>query len=268
MRAIALLATYNEERFIVGCLEHLLRQNVEVYLIDNCSTDKTVDLAKRYLGNGLIGIESMPRNGKFSLTSQLERKQQAIQTLQADWFMHVDADEIRLPPPGYGTLADAFAHVEKQGFNAVNFIEYAFVPTQESPDHDHADYQTTMRWYYPFLPSFPHRLNAWKSQACPIDLVSLGGHIVKFAGLRRYPTSFSMRHYLALSRSHALDKIVNRAIDSADLEKGWFRNRVNIEPEQLILPKQTDLRTYTSDDRLDAENPWTKHFWQAAGARQ
>jgi hypothetical protein len=36
------------------------------------------------------------------------------------------------------------------GYNAVDFSELAFVPTRESPDHDHPDYRRTMRWYYAF----------------------------------------------------------------------------------------------------------------------
>jgi cellulose synthase/poly-beta-1,6-N-acetylglucosamine synthase-like glycosyltransferase len=47
MRVIAILATYNEERFIANCLEHLFRQGVEVYLMDNDSEDETVAIARR-----------------------------------------------------------------------------------------------------------------------------------------------------------------------------------------------------------------------------
>jgi glycosyltransferase involved in cell wall biosynthesis len=39
MRVVAILASYNERRFIDGCLEHLHGQGVESYLIDNWSTD-------------------------------------------------------------------------------------------------------------------------------------------------------------------------------------------------------------------------------------
>ena len=69
---VALLATYNEERFVAGCLEHLLQQHVDVYLIDNCSSDQTVAIASRYLGRGLIGIETFPRTGMYSWRPILE----------------------------------------------------------------------------------------------------------------------------------------------------------------------------------------------------
>jgi glycosyltransferase involved in cell wall biosynthesis len=259
MRIVALLATYNEERFIVGCLEHLFQQGVEVYLIDNQSEDQTVGIARRYLDHGLIGIESIPRSEYFDLSPLLRRKEQLAATLEADWFMHVDADEIRVPPRPAQTLAQAFAEVEAQGFNAVNFLEFTFVPTQESPDHDHADFQTTMRWYYPFLPSFPHRLNAWKRQPTPVELESLGGHQVRFPGLRMYHESFRMRHYLFLSVQHAIRKYVHKRFDPASVARGWHGWRSSLNPEMIKLPKQADLRTYVSDDQLDPSNPRTQH---------
>jgi glycosyltransferase involved in cell wall biosynthesis len=64
IRVIALLASYNEERFIAGCLENLIGQGLQVYLIDNESTDNTVAIAERYAGRGLIGIETLPRAGR------------------------------------------------------------------------------------------------------------------------------------------------------------------------------------------------------------
>ena len=57
IRVIALLASYNEERFIAG-------QGLQVYLIDNESTDNTVAIAERYAGRGLIRIETLPRAGR------------------------------------------------------------------------------------------------------------------------------------------------------------------------------------------------------------
>jgi glycosyltransferase involved in cell wall biosynthesis len=98
---VALLATYNEERFVAGCPEHLLQQQIDVYLIDNCSTGQTVAIVSRYIGHGLIGIETIPRRGTYSWLPILERKEQLANTLDFDWFMNIDADEIRLPPrPG------------------------------------------------------------------------------------------------------------------------------------------------------------------------
>jgi Glycosyl transferase family 2 len=260
-RVVALLATYNEERFIAGCLEHLFQQQVDVYLIDNCSTDRTVPIARRYLGRGLIGVETFPRPGMYSWRPILERKEQLASTLDADWFMHVDADEIRLPPRSDDTLAQAFAEVEGQGYNAVNFQEFTFVPTREAPDHDHPDFRKTMRWYYPFLPSpVPNRVNAWKRPPDPVELAWSGGHQVRFEGLRVLPQSFRMRHYLFLSVPHAVRKYVEERYDPAEVEAGWHRLRAKLRPEMIRLPAEAELRPYLSDNELDPSNPRAQHY--------
>jgi Glycosyl transferase family 2 len=267
MRVIALLATYNEERFIAGCLEHLFRQGVTVYLIDNCSTDRTLSLARRYLDRGLIAVETLPRHGSFSLRSQLERKEQLASTLDGDWFMHVDADEIHLPPRSNSTLAEAFAAAEAEGCNAVNFQEFTFLPTREAPDHDHPDFQQTMRWYYPFLPFFPHLVRAWRRQAEPVNLTASGGHEVQFRGLRLYPESFRMRHYPFLSMAHVQHKYLDRQYDVAEVQSGWHHWRPNLTRELIQLPTQSELRLYRSDDELDPSLPRTQHYlaerWKA-----
>ena len=260
VRVVALLATHNEERFITGCLEHLIGQGVEVYLIDNCSTDRTVESAERYLGRGLIDIETFPRaEGVYKWRSILERKEQLATTLEADWFMHADADEIRLPPRSARTLAQAFAEVEAQDYNAVNFLEFTFVPTREASDHDHPRFQQTMRWYYPFLRSFPQQLKAWKRQPERVELARSGGHRVRFPGLRMYPKSFKMRHYLFLSVPHAVRKYVGRSYDPAEVQKGWHGWRARLIAEKIELPSQKELRLYISDDELDPSNPRTRH---------
>lgn len=260
MRIVALLATYNEERFITGCVEHLIRQGVEVYLLDNCSTDRTVALAERYLGRGLVGFETLPRAGMFSLRPQLERKEELAATLEADWFIHVDADEIRVAPRSDSSLAQAIAAVEAEGYNAINFQEFTFVPTQEAPDHDHPDFQRTMRWYYPFLPTPLHRVNAWKRQPRRVSLASSGGHRVHFPGQCIYPEAFRMRHYLFLSVPHAIRKYVRTQYDPTEVQAGWHGWRGDLWPEVIGLPGETELREFVSDDELDASDPRTQHY--------
>jgi hypothetical protein len=261
MRAMALLAAYNEERVIGACLEHLIRQGMEVYLIDNASTDRTVAIARGYLSRGLTGIETVPRHGTYSWRPLLERKEGLARALDADWFMHVDADEFRLPPPGNASLVEALAMVDAAGFNAVTFDEFVFTPTREHPDHDHAQFQQTMRWYYAFLPAAqPHRLNAWKRQDERVELAWSGGHQVRFAGLRPYPRAFAMRHYLFLSLEHAAAKYVDRRYDEAEVREGWHRARAALRPDEIVLPGESELRPYVSDALLDNADPRRSHL--------
>jgi glycosyltransferase involved in cell wall biosynthesis len=260
MRVVAVLAAYNEERFIRGCLEHLFGQGVDVYLIDNDSSDGTRDIAEEYVGRGLIGIERLARNGNFSLRGQLRRKEELYQRLAADWFVHVDADEIHQTADGVTTLAESFAQSEAAGYNAVNFLELTFVPTHEDADHDHSLYRETMRWYYPYLPVLPHRLNAWKRQPGRVDLVSTGGHRVQFDGVRMDPKSLLMRHYLFLSRAHAVRKYTQSSFDSAECADGWHGWRQRVDFRTLPFASRSELKELSPTAPLDASEPLTMHL--------
>lgn len=279
MRIVAILASYNEQRFIGACLEHYLQQGIEVYLLDNDSTDNTLEIARGYLGQNLIGIERMPRHGMYQWQKILLRKEQLADEIKADWLMHADPDEIRVAPNGQ-TLAEAIADVDSQGYNAINFMEYTFLPVRESPDHDHPDFQQTMRWYYPFGPRHPHRLNAWKKQPKrwtgikpfarelvknrrwgqpSIDLHASGGHVVQFHGIRPYPVDFILKHYIVLSLDHAIQKYAKKKFDPKEMgaAHGW---RATAKEYDFMLPAEGQMKIYTSDAALDASKPLSEHL--------
>lgn len=258
MRVLAIIATYNEERFIGGCLEHLFAHGVDVYLCDNQSTDRTVEIASRHLGAGLRGIEQLPRDGTFRWRQILRRKEALAAELEADWYIHLDADEILLPPRSGQTLREAFAEAEVGGYNAVELAEFTFVPTREDPDHDHPDFRRTMRWYYPFSPSALHLVRGWQRQP-RVDLASTGGHNVRFPGLRLSPRRFRLRHYLVLSREHALRKYVQKTYDPEEVRGGWHGWRASLSAADVELPSRAELRVAATDDDLDPSSPRTSH---------
>lgn len=259
MRVLAILATYNEERFIGGCLEHLFSQGLEAYLCDNQSTDNTVAIASRYLGAGLRGIEEIPRDGIYRWRQILHRKEALAAELEADWFMHADADEIPLAPRPGQTLAEGLAEADAGGYNVVEFAEFTFVPTREAPRHDHPDFRRTMRWYYPFAPTPLHLVRAWKRQPHPVDLAITGGHQARFPDWRLYPHRFRLCHYLFLSPEYAARKYVGKVYDPDELRVGWHGWRATLTPEAIRLPSQSELRTAHTYDDLDPSSPRTTH---------
>ncbi|SEN10431.1 Glycosyl transferase family 2 [Nitrosospira multiformis] len=278
MKIVVILASYNEQRFIGACLDHYLRQGIEVYLLDNDSTDNTVEIAQQYLGRNLIAIERIPRNGMYQWQKILMRKEELADEIEADWLMHADPDEIRVAPNSTQTLAEAIAEVDKKGYNAVNFMEYTFLPVRESNDHDNAEFQKTMHWYYPFAQRYPHRLNAWKKQnrrwpgakaflrelvrnhrlPPSVNLRDSGGHVIQFPGIKPYPVDFKLKHYIVLSLDHAIQKYVKKSYDP--IETGAHGWRATIKEHEFLLPSQSHMRLYTSDDELDASNPLKEHL--------
>ena len=59
-RVVAFVPTYNESDIIAHTLEDLTEQGVDVYVVDNWSTDDTVARAQAFTGRGLIGVERFP----------------------------------------------------------------------------------------------------------------------------------------------------------------------------------------------------------------
>lgn len=261
MRVVALLAAYNERRFVEPCLRHLSEQGVEAYLIDNCSTDETVEIAEAWLGRGLIGIEPFPRGAGdvYDWRALLRRKEELATELDADWFIHLDPDEIRLPPSSAESLAGALRTADREGFNAVDFAELVFIPTREEPDHDHDDFQRTLRTYYPFAPRTPNRLTAWKANDA-VELAWSGGHRVRFPGLRMDPRQWPMKHYLFLSPAHAIEKYVERRYAPDEVESGWHGWRATLREGDIRLPSRSELRVTRSDEDLDPSETRRTHY--------
>ncbi len=260
MRVIAILAAYNERRFIEPCLRHLSEQGIDAYLIDNGSTDETVALAEPWLGKGLIDIETFPRRDDvFDWRPILIRKEELARELDADWFLHLDPDEFRLPPSRGQTLAQALEKAGREGFNAVNFLEFTLSPTQEEPDHDHRHFQQTLRTYYHFAPKFPHQLKAWKATGS-VELAGSGGHEVRFPRLEMYPQSFPMKHYLFLSVPHVIEKYVERRFDQNEVDDGWHGWRSNLSASAIRLPSRSELKILEFDAELDPTSPLKQHY--------
>lgn len=258
MRAIAILATRNEELFIEICLKNLIAQGFEVYLMDNASTDRTVELAKKFLGKGLIEIENIPFNDEYRWYEILSRKEELAQELDADWFMHCDADEIHLPPSNFKTIITALSEVEKQGYNAINFDEFVFLPTSEAESFEGKDYVKEMQYYYFFEPMPLRRVKLWKKQKSRVNLAESGGHVINFPNKKIYPENFILKHYILLSKEHAERKYGKRVYNEKEVkEKGWHGSRAKYNQSRLNFPKRPQLKK--TDKSMDKSEPWKEH---------
>lgn len=79
------VATFNEEENIGKCLESVADWADEIVMVDGSSTDKTVQIAKKY--NAKIIITGNPTIFHIN-------KQKAIDACTGDWILQLDADEI------------------------------------------------------------------------------------------------------------------------------------------------------------------------------
>jgi glycosyltransferase involved in cell wall biosynthesis len=256
VRIVALITTHNEERFIGKCIEHLRDQGVDVHLTDNDSTDRTVEIARGYLGRGVVGIDHLPRDGHKDLQAMLRHAEELASSLAAEWFIRQDADEFRVSPQRGRTLAEELQEADERGRNAVAFMEFTFVPWAEEPDHDHPRFRETMRRYYPFLPAMGHNITAFKPSPGGVDLRSTWGQAVRFDDQRISPWPLWSRHYQWLSVDHALEKYARHNPRTVGPDN-WRDHE--LRREHVVLPAGAELRPYEGDHRLDPSEPRRIH---------
>lgn len=261
-RSVAIIAARNESFTLGRCLQHLAEQDMQACIIDNDADDATAAIIERFTPSVVIRREHHPHPGYFDWEGLLRRKAQVGVELDADWVMHLDADEIPESPfPGL-TLRDAFRRVTRQGYNAVNFHEFVFVPA--SPDENWAgrDYVAGMKQYYFFEPHPLRLVRAWRNGATPVQLAESGGHDATFAGRRIFPQAFVLRHYIALSLQQLRTKYGNRTYAPQELARGWHHNRIGIGEADVILPDPASLHHYGDDGKWDTSRPRSRHFFE------
>ncbi len=84
MRLSLCLATHNEETNLDPCLESAKNIVDEIVIVDGLSTDKTVEIAKKY-GARVILTDNPPM---FHIN-----KQEALDAAKGEWILQLDADE-------------------------------------------------------------------------------------------------------------------------------------------------------------------------------
>lgn len=79
------LAVFNEEANLENCLESLKDLTWEIVICDGGSTDKTLEIAKKFKGR-IIEAKNLPN---FHIN-----KNRAIDAAKGDWILQLDADEV------------------------------------------------------------------------------------------------------------------------------------------------------------------------------
>src|SRR5258708_3010089 len=82
------LAVRNEEENLVGCLNSIKNIADEIVIVDEESTDNTVQIAKKFGAR----VYEEPHHEIFHIT-----KQRALNLAKYEWILQLDADEIITP---------------------------------------------------------------------------------------------------------------------------------------------------------------------------
>lgn len=253
-RVLAIISAFNEGDVISPVLDHLIANGIDVYLIDNHSTDDTVEQARRSLGKGLLRIETFPAEegnaDHFDWAAILRRKEELAKELAADWFIHHDADEIREAPwPGV-RLRDAIRWVDTLGYNCIDFRVLNFPPVDDG-FRQGMDPKSYFRYWQEPGEFDEVQIKAWKSGPAPIALAPWGGHQVRFRDRKVFPIQFLLRHYPIRSQSHGERKVFaerkNRFLDQERV-KGWHVQYDGYTPGHSFLGEPYHLKLFDKDE--------------------
>lgn len=277
-RPLAIVAAYNEADVIAEVVADLLDQGCDVALIDNWSTDRTLEAVEplRQQHPAHVTTEVFPAEGPqrhYEWQAILRRKEEIARRHPGRWIIHTDADELRRAPFRGLTLAQGLAVAGMCGANRVGFNQLFFRPT--AADGPAAmPVEDRMRHYeYGDKSGQFRKFQAWLQGAERIDLSSRGGHWATFDGVVDLPWRFLIKHYPMRSAAHGRRKVLaERQARWSPREReqlGWhkhydgFDERASFEWSRSALQEWQEERFWSEDILLVisdlAERRWRRN---------
>jgi len=265
-RACALMAVYNEADVVREAVTKLIHHGVDVHLIDNASTDGTAACVADLVGRGVTDIETVrfEEDGRevYYCTALLKLKEARSCTLGYDWYLHVDADEIRLPPWPSLNLREGLDRVDADGYQLVNFKLFNFRLTADLPagastsDAGDTDFESSMTLYSASERFNQRQVKAWRADP-GVDLASLGGYHVRVPAGRVFPTRFIHKHYAVRSFEHGRRKILaerKARFSKAEKARGWHAQHDHLSEvaPQDVFWAETALSRFALDAECQA----------------
>src|SRR5438094_945691 len=139
IRVVAALVVRNERPFLGNCLRHLIENGIDYVIVDNESTDETMELLQQsYFAKHLIGHRTHPYQGSMDWKDLMLTRQAAADAIDADWILYVSADEVMHSYNAGETLSAAIERTDAAGFDVIDFNEFVFLPieTDYVPDRE------------------------------------------------------------------------------------------------------------------------------------
>jgi hypothetical protein len=254
LRITAIIAAYNEADIIAQTVGDLVRQGIAAHVLDHHSTDGTAAALEPFAKSGLVCIESFPAavppgDDRFHWTQMLTRKEQLARELDAEWFIHHDADEFRESPWPHLTLRDGIALVDRLGYNAIDFAVLNFWPTEDGFDGT-SDIREAFQYYEPAEAFDRRQVKCWKKSE-RVDLASTGGHEAQFPSRQVFPVRFILRHYPVRGQAHGTRKVFaerKARFSDEERQKGWHVQYDAFSPGHQFLRDPKTLRRYDPED--------------------
>jgi tetratricopeptide (TPR) repeat protein len=236
----AIINCYNESDIIEDVILYLIKQDINIFVVDNWSTDGSFEiiskLSEEYQNINVTRFPDAPNND-FNWNEQLKNTVNISEKLGYGWYLHYDADEIRESPWQNINLREAISFVDSLGYNAIDFTILNFRYVKD--DSDYEDKPLIERLRYCDFGNHPAdfmQTKGWKYYGQRVNLNDSGGHNVKFEDKKVYPFHFLTRHYPLRNCEQASQKLFRDRFPRFRNERqkfGWHNHYDYITAKQL-----------------------------------
>ncbi len=205
-RACGILFCYNEEQIIGETLKHYLKQGIDIVVIDNYSTDSSLDIAKtmrdKYSGKVLDIVRVKTEGYEWRKILQTACEYMHKNLNHYEWILLIDADAFYYSPVRDMSLLEFMDAVKKYRYNIIDGKVYEFFPIQKE-----AIPLLKMK-YYDTSDDLIERQHKIFLYHPTIDFYTASGHQC-YRSNRRVCSKvrFIYKHYPWISYEHGLKKI-------------------------------------------------------------
>ena len=272
--ACGILFCYNEEAILPFTLKHYLDMGIDIVIIDNCSTDSSMNIVKNFQNisdhqpGKILDVLSIKTEGyewKKILKFACEYMHKNL--INYEWILLIDADAFYYSPVRNMTLLQFMRVVKKHGYNVIAGKVYNFYPTEKDDQIILSPIEKLK--YYEFYMVTQHRIFLYDPT---VDFYTEYGHEVRRDGIRVWGRiKFIYKHYPWLSYEHGLKKIFGERIPRYVERKEDPRRHVHY---LSLLPIKKDLVRSSDGLRLyDERKVFVTRFyfswiiWYAAHIR-
>ena len=204
MKIIAFINVYNEEEMIGTCIKNAREQGLDVIVIDNGCTDRTITIAK---GQGVPVFEN--KTEKYNVFELNEWAISQAKKIGCDWYVAKDADEMFETYDGR-KIVEVINEADGLGYNCMRFDMYEFWPTVDD-DLSITDFTERIQYYSYFSSRY---LKMIKNS----PEIYTDSHHVPRGVIKESPNGLILRHYKFIGLEQGRRKVKTRRARIANIK--------------------------------------------------
>jgi len=240
IKIIAFITVFNEEEIIEKCIENAKKQGLEIIVVDNGCTDRTMEIAE---GLGIRLLEH--KTEKYNVHELNKWAISQVKRIGCDWYVQLDADEMFDTYDGR-KVVEVVNEANDLDYNCMRFDLYEFWPTLDD-DLSIMDFTERIQ-YYSYLGNF--HLKMVKNSP---EIWTNSSHKPK-GTIKESPQRLILKHYKFINLEQGRKKVKSR-LERYYTTKGHNSqyNKFTDESKFYVLEKDIYSKLHKLDGALVKE---------------